>query len=42
MPIGHWSNGPAWVASAVLNLAALGLLAWARPPRRIELSLKEA
>jgi len=36
------SYGPAWVASAVLNLAALGLLAWARPPRRLELSLKEA
>ncbi|MBI1728274.1 MAG: MFS transporter [Candidatus Rokubacteria bacterium] len=36
------SYGPAWVASAVLNLAALGLLVWARPPRRLELSLKEA
>jgi MFS family permease len=36
------SYGPAWVASAVLNLAALGLLLWARPPRRLELSLKEA
>jgi MFS family permease len=36
------SYGPAWVASAALNVAALGLLAWARPPRRLELSLKEA
>jgi len=36
------SYGPAWVASAGLNLLALGLLAWARPPRRLELSLKEA
>jgi len=36
------SYGPAWVASAALNVVALGLLAWARPPRRMELSLKEA
>lgn len=41
------SYGPAWLASAALNLVALGLLAWARPPRRRELarpelSLKEA
>jgi MFS family permease len=36
------SYGPAWVASAALNVVALGLLAWARPPRRLELSLKEA
>jgi len=36
------SYGPAWVASAGLNLVALGLLALARPPRRLELSLKEA
>ena len=36
------SYGPAWVGSAALNLLALGLLAWARPPRRLELSLKEA
>jgi MFS family permease len=36
------SYGPAWVGSAALNVAALGLLAWARPPRRLELSLKEA
>jgi MFS family permease len=34
--------GPAWAASAALNVVALGLLAWARPPRRLELSLKEA
>jgi MFS family permease len=31
--------GPAWVGSAALNVVALGLLAWARPPRRLELSL---
>jgi MFS transporter, OFA family, oxalate/formate antiporter len=36
------SYGPAWVGSAALNVVALGLLAWARPPRRLELSLKEA
>jgi MFS transporter, OFA family, oxalate/formate antiporter len=36
------SYGPAWVASAGLNLLALGLLARARPPHRLELSLKEA
>jgi OFA family oxalate/formate antiporter-like MFS transporter len=36
------SYGPAWVGSAALNVLALGLLAWARPPRRLELSLKEA
>ena len=36
------SYGPAWVASAALNVVALGLLAWARPPRRMEFSLKEA
>jgi MFS family permease len=36
------SYGPAWVASAALNVVALGLLAWARPPHRLELSLKEA
>jgi MFS family permease len=36
------SYGPAWVGSAALNLVALGLLGWARPPRRLELSLKEA
>ena len=36
------SYDPAWVASAALNVVALGLLAWARPPRRMELSLKEA
>ena len=36
------SYGPAWIASAALNVVALGLLAWARPPRRLELSLKEA
>ena len=36
------SYGPAWVASAALNVAALALLALARPPRRLELSLKEA
>jgi MFS transporter, OFA family, oxalate/formate antiporter len=36
------SYGPAWVSSAALNVVALGLLAWARPPRRLELSLKEA
>jgi MFS family permease len=36
------SYGPAWVASAALNVVALGLLALARPPRRLELSLKEA
>jgi len=36
------SYDPAWVASAALNVVALGLLAWARPPRRLELSLKEA
>ena len=36
------SYGPAWIASAGLNLVALGLLARARPPRRLELSLKEA
>jgi len=34
--------GPAWLGSAALNVVALGLLAWARPPRRLELSLKEA
>jgi MFS family permease len=36
------SYAPAWVASAALNVVALGLLAWARPPRRAELTLKEA
>jgi MFS family permease len=36
------SYGPAWVGSAALNVVALALLAWARPPRRLELSLKEA
>jgi MFS family permease len=36
------SYGPAWVGSAALNVVALGLLAWARPPHRLELSLKEA
>lgn len=36
------SYGPAWVASAVLNVVALGLLALARPPRLLELTLKEA
>jgi MFS transporter, OFA family, oxalate/formate antiporter len=36
------SYGPAWVGSAALNVLALGLLAWARPPQRLELSLKEA
>ena len=37
------SYGPAWVASAALNVVALGLLHWARPPRRLEhLSLEEA
>jgi hypothetical protein len=36
------SYGPAWVGSAALNVLALGLLAWAKPPRRLELSLKEA
>ena len=36
------SYGPAWVASAALNVVALGLLAWARPPHRLELSFKEA
>jgi MFS family permease len=34
--------GPAWLGSAALNVVALGLLAWARPPRRLALSLKEA
>ena len=37
------SYGPAWMASAALNVVALGLLHWARPPRRLEhLSLEEA
>jgi len=36
------SYGPAWVLSAALNVVALGVLARARPPRRLELSLKEA
>jgi len=37
------SYGSAWMASAALNVAALGLLHWARPPRRLEhLSLEEA
>ena len=34
--------GPAWIGSAALNVVALTLLAWARPPRRLELFLKEA
>ena len=33
------SYGPAWVGSAALNVVALGLLRWARPPRRLEPSL---
>ncbi len=30
------SYGPAWMGSAALNVVALGLLRWARPPRRLE------
>lgn len=30
------SYGPAWLGSAALNVMALGLLRWARPPRRLE------
>jgi MFS family permease len=33
------SYGPAWMGSAALNVVALGLLRWARPPRRLEPSL---
>jgi MFS family permease len=33
------SYGPAWMGSAALNVVALGLLPWARPPRRLEPSL---
>lgn len=33
------SYGPAWVGSAALNVVALALLRWARPPRRLEPSL---
>jgi len=33
------SYGPAWVGSAALNVVALGLLRWARPPRSLEPSL---
>ena len=30
------SYGPAWLGSAALNVMALGLLRWARPPQRLE------
>jgi len=30
------SYGPAWMGSAALNVVALGLLRWVRPPRRLE------
>jgi len=33
------SYGPAWMGSAALHVVALGLLRWARPPRRLEPSL---
>ena len=33
------SYGPAWMGSAALNVVALTLLRWARPPRRLEPSL---
>jgi len=33
------SYGPAWMGSAALNVVALGLLRWARPPRGLEPSL---
>jgi MFS transporter, OFA family, oxalate/formate antiporter len=33
------SYGSAWLGSAGLNVVALGLLRWARPPRRLEPSL---
>jgi MFS family permease len=33
------SYGPAWMGSAALNVVALTLLRWARPPRRLQPSL---